>query len=658
MTDFPNMKKRLFFFTLFLIINFSNIAAKAAEPPFTEEILGVHPKGGLLYNGYNANFQSFEGAVDCGIFESGSGLGWSGGLFLEKYIGNDFLIGFGVAYTDRSGEMTVENRFPSRDLSTNQIVTITTENFITTSLSYIEFQPEFRWIALDKLINGPLRTLAALRFYIPMNKTFEQKERIVSPDNAVFINAGDVRTQQRDISGGDIKSISGFGMGLTLGVENMLKISDKNFLTQQLSFDYNFGNVTNDADWTLWAVRFEVGLRFSVYPAEEEQIEYIPIEVEEEPEVEIIVEEKPKKPTLDLAITSVRDMKLNVGEELLATIPIVNAVFFDRNSSEIPNFYSTKPLQDDNFFKGDPVASHKFIIPKIAYLMRKNPEATIIIESATSGAENEPAGLELANQRAIEIKKAFLDLGIAEQKIKIQARLTPRFLSNQDFPEGVIENQRADILLLNAPLQEFVDIRTYSELNGNIDVDVNFANLNPIDNVSIFNDIADTIFTASRPGKYTIGVKSRVDVANQNPLPINTTARVGRLSKTETSEVDLNSIPVENKELTLDNFEAVLRFNYNSNELSDDTKALLKQLTEKLPAGATIFIIGSTDILGTTERNIALANERATSTENYLKSVSGNKFTITTSIATTDKFSDETPQGRFLNRSIKIRVKK
>jgi outer membrane protein OmpA-like peptidoglycan-associated protein len=652
------MKQSLFFFTIILLINSTIIATKAAEYPFTEELLGVHPKGGLLYNGYNANFQSFEGAVDCGIFETGNGLGWSGALFLEKYIGNDFLVGLGVAYTDRSGELTVENRFPSRDLSTNQIVTITTENFITSSLSYIEFQPEFRWIALDKLINGPLRTLAALRFYIPMTKNFEQKERIVSPDNAVFINAGDVRTQQRDISGGEMTSISGFGMGLTFGVENMLKISDKNFLTQQLAFDYNFGNVTNDAEWSIWAVRFEVGLRFSVFNAEEEEIEYIPIEVEEEPEVEIIVEEKPEPPTLDLAITSVRDMKLNVGEELLATIPIVNAVFFDRNSSEIPDFYSTKALQDDNFFRGDPVENHKFIIPKIAYLMKKNPDATIIIESATSGAENEPEGLKLANQRASEIKKAFLDLGIAESKIKIQARLAPIYLSNQEFPEGVIENQRADILLINAPLQEFVDIRTYSELQGNIDVDVDFENLPPTDNVSIFNDVADTIFAAPRTGKYEIKVKQRVDVENQSVLPINTTARAGKLSKTETSEVDLSSLPVENKELTLDNFEAVLRFNYNSNDLSYDTKILLKQLTEKLPSGATIYIIGSTDILGTTERNIELANERAASTENYLKSVAGNKFTITTSIATTDKFSDETPQGRFLNRSIKIRVKK
>lgn len=653
--DFQYMRLRMLIFTITIICL---VNVNASDHTFSDELFGIHPKGGILYNGYNADFQSFEGAVDCGVFQSGGGFGWTGGIFFEKFVSNDFFLGFGLQYTNRSGELSVENTFPSRDLSTNQIVTITTENLISTGLSYIEFQPEFRWITMDNLINGPFRTLTAIRFFIPINKTFNQKEKILSPDNAVFINAGDVRTQQREIADGEITSISGFGIGITLGVENMLKISDKNFLTQQLAFDYNFGNVTNDANWTLWAVKFEVGLRFSIFPADDEQIEYIPIEEEIKIEIEPIVEEKPKEPSIDLNISSVKNMTLNVGEELLATLPIVNAVFFDRNSSQIPDSYSKQPLNDTDFFKGDPVENHKYILPKIALLLKKNPQSTLTIESSTSGLENESAGIQLANARADAIKKAFLDLGISENRIKTQPRLAPKFMSNQDFPEGIIENQRADLILQNAPLQEFVDIRTYTELNGVIELELSYKDLDSRDNVSIFNDIADTIFNAPRQGKYIILIKNRVNVESQSSLPINTTARAGKLSKTETTEVNLNSLPVENKELTLDNFEAVLRFNYNSNELSEDTKTLLRQLTEKLPTGATIYIIGSTDILGTTEHNKALAKERAASTEQFLKSIASEKFIINTSIATSDKFSDDTPQGRFLNRSIKIRVKK
>lgn len=645
----------IFYFSIILIYS---VETYSSDSPFSEELIGIHPKVGILNNIYNANFKNFEGSVDCGLFEKGSGWGWSAGLFLEKYIGSDIFLGGGINFVDRSGKLTVDNVFPSRDESTNQVINIRTENFIQSNLSYIEIQPELRWIALDNLINGPLRTLAGIRFYVPVSKSFEQKEKIISPDNAVFINAGDVRTQQRDLANGEISSINGFGIGLTIGVENMLKISNSNFLTQQLSFDYNFGNVTNDVDWSIWAVKLEIGLRFSLHPTDEPQIEYIPIEQKEEPVKEPLIVEKPKMPKVELEILSHDNFKLNVGEELLATIPVVNAVFFERNSSDIPNRYSKSPLLDMNFFKGDPVINHYMVIPKIAHILRQNPQASIIIEASTAGNEIEPGAIDLARKRAESVKEVFLSLGVPENKIRLQPRLTPRFQSNQDYPEGIVENQRADIILQNAPLQEFVDIRTYSELDGNLSLNIAYENIDPLETVSVFNDFADTIFNINQPGKYSLPIKRRLDIPVPGLILLNTTARAGKASATQTNSIEISKLPIERHELNLNNFEAVLRFNYNSNELTEENRSLLKQLAEKLPQGATIFIIGSTDILGTTEYNTALARERAQSTERYIRSIAGDKFIISTSIAVTDKYSDETPQGRFLNRNIKIRVKK
>ena len=83
----------------------------------------------------------------------------------------------------------------------------------------------------------------------------------------------------------------------------------------------------------------------------------------------------------------------------------------------------------------------------------------------------------------------------------------------------------------------------------------------------------------------------------------------------------------------------------------------MKQLSEKLPSGATIKILGSADALGSEERNLELTNERAQNTETYILEVAGDKFNIETGV-NIDKFSETTPQGRFLNRSIKIIVTK
>jgi outer membrane protein OmpA-like peptidoglycan-associated protein len=109
--------------------------------------------------------------------------------------------------------------------------------------------------------------------------------------------------------------------------------------------------------------------------------------------------------------------------------------------------------------------------------------------------------------------------------------------------------------------------------------------------------------------------------------------------------------------LNLSNFEAILRFDYNSSQLSEENKELIKQLAAKLPEGATIQILGSTDELGTQQRNSILAKERAENTRNLILSVAKDKFKI--EIGTNpDKFREESPQGRFLNRSIRIKVKK
>ena len=99
----------------------------------------------------------------------------------------------------------------------------------------------------------------------------------------------------------------------------------------------------------------------------------------------------------------------------------------------------------------------------------------------------------------------------------------------------------------------------------------------------------------------------------------------------------------------------MLRFDYNSSDLSDDVKNLLRQLAEQVPPNSTIVIDGSADVLGSDLRNKVLSQERGTGTEQFMTSVAVQKLKYRTSTRS-EKFSDSTPQGRFLNRSIHVRV--
>jgi outer membrane protein OmpA-like peptidoglycan-associated protein len=521
-------------------------------------------------------------------------------------------------------------------------------------LSYIEFMPEFRYILSDNFINGPFRFLTGFRVGIPIQKTFSQTESVVSPDNATFINQGGIRTTVRDMASGTIESTA-MQLGISAGLENLLKIGNNNYFTQQLVFDYNFNNIVKDVEWKTFAVRLDLGLRFSFQNSPEP----IPVvEPEPEPEPEpikevIVIKEAPKPiPYMDFSTSISEASKLETGNELLATRPIVNAVFFKKNSSEIPPHYSRISTVEPDKYKGDFVEYHKFILPVIASIVKENPNSRIMLEGSTSGTQNEPRGLDLSKARTDELKRALVELGVPDNKISFRALSAPRFPSNQQYPEGIEENQRVDIVVTDAPLQKYVNLQNYAEFNGIVELDIKYGNYSPNTNAMVSVNTERLIY--DKPGKYSVPIKQRMKL-DENTFVVESKLNIEGSELIDTKSVEISEIKKDIVELSLKNFEALLRFNYNSSELTEENQTLLKQLVKILPVGSTITIIGSADMLGTAEYNETLASDRAKKTERFIKNLTDGRIKIQTT-TNVDKFSDDTPQGRFLNRSIKIRV--
>ncbi len=640
--------------SLIFILIISNKIEIFSQNSFVEyETFAIHPKLGLLFNQYTSEFKQFENSVDCGLFKEGSGRGWLEGIAIEYLIAEDSYLSFQFSLSDRSGTLTLPNYFPSRNMQTGKVDTVHTSNELETSLSYLELQPDIRFVLLDKLINGPLRAIAGFRFGFPLQNKFKQSEKIVSPSNAVFISPGGIRTQDRVIATGTISDINSVTYGISVGLENLLHVGKKFFLSQALIFDYNFNDIAKNVSWNTYALRLELGLRFSIVNPPKPVIEPEP-EPEPEP-VKEIIPEPVLVPVLTHNLVQSDNLRIETGNELLATIPLVNSVFFDKNSAVIPDFYYTNNKTTD-YFSGNPVEKHSYLLPRIAEIVKKNSKAKIELESSTSGATVEPEGITLSKSRAEAVKNSLIKLGIDEKLITINSKLTPRFPSNQDFKEGIEENQRVDIIVKNAPVQEYVDLQKYANINGFIEVNVDYKDLKAHSNIIIQNNLTKQDIAVTKPGNYSIKVDERIDL-NKSPFELKTNVKSDELQDTKVKLIDLNKLEKTVIDFNLDNFQAILTFNYNSSELSDDNKGLLKQLSEKLPIDATIIILGSADLLGTTDRNAQLENERADNTRKYLQSVAPNKFKFETG-RSTEKFEETTPQGRFLNRSIKIKVKK
>ncbi|MCK5741209.1 MAG: hypothetical protein KAH48_03250, partial [Chlorobi bacterium] len=562
-----------------LIFSVSVLAAEENDTfPKKNEIIAFHPRIGYNFNFYSGEFESFQGAVDCGLFQEGSGTGLSYSLYAETLIYDDLHFSLGLGYFDRSGELTVSNSFPARDdVQTGGIVEVMADNTVFATLNYLSIMPEIRYTAIPNFISGPLRFFGGMTFAIPLAASFEQKEKILSPSNAVFKHNN---RQERLIASGDINSISSLMFGLHIGFENMLKAGNSSHFTQQLAFDFFLNDVCDDVTWKMFGIRLELGYRFGIN--KEERLPMpppsLPLPLPEEiPETKNIVKASGTiYEHIDFSIKEI-DAKLYTGNELLSTLPLVNALFFEQNSSDIHASYILESNNTPSFFRGDAVDIQRYVVPRIAAIMKKNPKSKLLLYGGTSGKNVEPAGGDLAKKRTSNVREAFINAGVESKRIKLKHSLFPTIKSNQDYELGRIENQRVDIFLENASLQEYVNIEKYAEAVGNLALEIKSDDLIADENIEIYSEIADTTIVCNSTGVYDSRFITRGNGENLiNFSPVLTYKDTTIQRDTTIRMSDLESISVD---LNLNNFEAVIRFDYNSSRLNASNKALLKQMT-------------------------------------------------------------------------------
>ncbi len=642
------MKNRFILLFLLFFVAFYQFGVAQNPDWFNtkDEIIAIHPRVGFQYDLYFTDFNGFIGSVDCGIFKKGFGWGIPIGLTFEKYITDNSFAGLYFDYQINKGYLLQKISFPMRDLNNGKVITVNTENQLDVAINYLEISPSYGIHSFSR--NNILTRLSgSIKLSLPITNTFEQREEIISPEGAVFINAGDIRTKIRPLANGKIQTMNQPLITPELGIEALTK----DFGTFKFSLGYQVNDYTSDSKWKSLQFKFEAGYRFAIHKPEEKP-KPKPIL---EPPVQPVPIPSPLPPAPVLSIKNIDVQgQIEIGNELLSSLPIVNSVFFSKNSGSIPSNYKFSGTLG-NYFSGDAVLAHDYLLARIAEIIKKNPNSSIVLQSATSNEPNEQKLPELSSSRANSVKQALINLGIPQNKIKLEVLTYPKNPSNQDFPEGIEENQRVDIIVKNAPLQEYVDLQKYANFKGAAKVELMALDLDG-KSVDISNNLSTTKLNISKSGTYEIPLDYRLD-DNYKPdeLVLNYNLNGKQLSVKET--INYDEFTKKQVDLNLNNFVAILRFDYNSAIISEANKQLLQQLAEKLPDGSTIQILGSTDELGTAQRNAVLAEERAQNTMNYINSISKGKFTI--EIGTSqEKFNESTPQGRFLNRSIRIRVKK
>jgi outer membrane protein OmpA-like peptidoglycan-associated protein len=636
---------------LVLLAMLAGTSTLASQATRADESFAVHVRGGLGFLQHTASISSFEGIADCGTYTAGTTLAPQFSLSIERMLTQTLTASAGIRLSNRSTILSAgRTSLPALDVSSQNPANVVFENTINARLSALDIVPELA-LNVHRGQSSTIRALAGVVFAFPLNARYEITQTIVSPDNAVYTSN---KQQSISLSGGEraMNTVTSPLIALSLGAENLLEAGNGNSFSQGIRFEYTLNDIVNSGSWKAAGIRADIGYRFAFTSATPD-IPAAAATPPPPPPPPVIVkkmQEPTPLPVLTVRIDSM-NARVQTGNELRASLPLVNAVFFDANSASMPDRYiisASSAIQTDNALE-----HHRNILPEIARIMRENTRASIVLEGATSGAD-EAGGLNLAKERTENVMAALVSLGIPRERISARTFLTPRIPSNTEYAQGREENRRVDIMVKDAPLQEYVSRQQFAALRGTMlyTVDAQHFNASAI-------RVTSNLFpeqTHMRSESRTVSFDHRLNAATGMFVATAEANAAPPLTWKAEKEIDLNTLERQIIALDLSSFEAWLRFDYNSSVLSEDNKDLLRQLLRALPQGSTISLLGSADALGDETSNLELSSKRAAVTESFVRSVAGEKFVLETAVSQT-KVNETLPEGRFLNRSIRIRVR-
>ncbi len=372
-------------------------------------------------------------------------------------------------------------------------------------------------------------------------------------------------------------------------------------------------------------------------------------------------------------------------EEMISTRlqPLLNYIFFDENSSELPARYKKltakkpKSFNIDDMHDTPTLITYYNILNIIGKRMQEIPSATITITGCNSNSGLEKNNLGLSEQRAKAVFNYLNDIwDIPESRMKIQIRNLPDQASsakqsgNQDYPDGLAENRRVEITSDNneilKPLLTYgkrfkIDPPAlYLKAKVNTDIAVRewnmkyYSNSVMIDSLGRSNIAPDSIFWDVDSRKLLI--------SETKPAKIDVTFNV--VNQKEQKSFAETAIPVEitsksegeGKDTTYDEYSLIL-FDFASDKIGESNQKIIDIIKQRVNPGATVSIVGHTDRVGSEKVNQKLSERRAKSSERALSFDAENfRVSATGSGESQLLYFNDYPEGRFYCRTVKIEV--
>lgn len=674
-----------------------------------------------VYGNVNANIHTadFRGLPNvpscCPAYGSGFGIGYSAGLLYQMPLSTTFRLTLRGGFNSSGGTL---RRNENVILSGNENGII--EHTVRASIVNVGVEPIIQYSLTPSL------WLSAGGFWgTHIQSVFSQKELITQPATGTF--NGGLRSRN-EVNDAAIPSVLPMSFGLLAGVGYDLPLNNKStmILAPELLFSIPLTGVVRDVSWNITQIRAGIALKWSPISKPE------PVHIYEEerrtdtvtisaPIAQIFLKTGVERRTThtrerssgssdtiittttiartDTSFLPIQKTKLSAQlrvagilsdgtetetvrltvEEFASTritAPLLSCIFFDENTSDIPNRY--KQLTPDEVGKFNErtlssdsrLTTYYSVLNIIGARMKNASDATLILTGCNSGIGVEKGNFVLSRRRAESVKRYLVSVwGIAEQRIEIEGRNLPEKAASGFADNAQQENRRVEITTNKSDiLLPLVHNDTLRVVNPPV---VRFT-MN-LKHDTVIADWKISVTQGTRPlrtfsgkGKppahYTWSIDND-DMAKPityEPMECKLTVNdVTGISTQVLAVVPVEQITIQQKkqrntaEVEIYKYSIVL-FDIRSADINTENKRLINIIRNSIRPNSKVTVTGYTDLLGDPKSNQLLAEERANVTAVSLGLT--NKTATITGRGSAELYDSTLPEGRLYCRTVDVVV--
>jgi len=527
---------------------------------------------------------------------------------------------------------------------------------------------------------GDLYVHAGLSAGILVSKKYSQQEEIIQPDGGGTFedsNGNDTHSRVRNNLSGTIPNASSFQLAALGGISYMLPLNRSRTLFLAPEIFYNFGitKIASDLTWRVNSIRAGIALMFSP-----EKKEVHPAEITQVSETHIETPPLAKKYALESSVAATgvgadgRESPIAsvTVEEFSSTMmtPLLNYVFFDENSSEIPARYYRIPEDHIDTFaiehihSADKLSTYHNILNIVGERLYDNANTIMTLTGCNEDDRQEKGNIKLSRARAEAVRKYFIDVWrINPNRLIVQTRNLSAKAAIPGTPDADQENRRVELAspdpkilfpvitddtlrISNPPIIRF---RPSAKAEAGaaswaLTAFQGARNLKQFEGKGVLPQLVDWKLDESSMPRVATDV--RYDLTVKDSLGNSTLAS----HAISIEQITIRKKREERRGDTVINRFSLILFDVGSAEITSANAPIVQLIKDYIKPLSKVTISGYTDRLGDPAYNVQLSERRAQA----LAAALSTKNISSKGLGQADLYDASLPEGRLYTRTVDV----